>query len=329
MKALWSRIAVGLALGLVVVVGTALLADVRAIGQALTAFHWRYLPAVLGLTLVNYGLRFIKWHYYIRLVGARSLNWRRSLQVFVAGFPLALSPGKLAEPIKAVWLNHYTGVPVARGVPVVAAERISDGLALLLLSTLGVLAYPQFWPGFAALLIGLLSIVVLSQVRPVALRLIDYCERLPLLGRFSRHLREFYEGAYQLFSLKSTLVAIGLGFGAWLAQGLGFYLILRGLGQPPALQTASIAVFVLAFSTIVGAVSSLPGGLGAAEASLAGLLTLTLGVPEQVAASATLLIRFFTLWFGVGLGVVTLLTARELVVMEPAPPTPEAIRAAP
>jgi hypothetical protein len=44
-------------------------------------------------------------------------------------FPLALSPGKLAEPLKAVWLRQAGGVSVARGIPVVAAERISDGLA--------------------------------------------------------------------------------------------------------------------------------------------------------------------------------------------------------
>lgn len=329
MKALWPRIAAGLTLGLVVMVSTALLADIRAIGQALHDFHWPYLPLVLGLTLVNYALRFHKWDYYIRLVGARHLDWRRSLQLFVAGMPLALSPGKMAEPIKAIWLNHYTGVPVSRGISVVGAERISDGLALLLLSALGVVAYPQFSAGFAVVMLGLLSIVVLSQIRPLAVRLITLTERLPIVGRFSPHLRDLYEGAYQLFRLKSALYAIALGFAAWLAQGLGLYLLLRGLGLPPSLPTASIAIFVLSFSTIVGAVSSLPGGLGAAEASLASLLTLTLGVPEEIAGSATLMIRFFTLWLGVALGVITLLTTRGIVGLDHAPKTKEAVKPVP
>jgi uncharacterized protein (TIRG00374 family) len=316
LKHIWSKIGLGLAFGLAVVAGLLLVADLRAVGSSLATFHWPYAPLILALTLFNYALRFLKWHYYVRLVGARGLGWRDSLRLFVAGFPLALSPGKIAEPMKAVWLRQYSGVPVARGVPVVAAERISDGLAVLLLSTLGVIAYPQFWPGFVAVLIALLSIVLVSQIRPLALWALGLGERLPLVARFSHHLREFYEGMYQLFGPKSTLIAVGLGMISWLGEGIGFYLVLRGLGLPPSLQTASIAVFVLSFSTIVGAVSSLPGGLGAAEASIAGMLALTLSASGEVAASATLLIRFFTLWFGVALGLVVLLTSRRLLLLD-------------
>jgi uncharacterized protein (TIRG00374 family) len=316
LRNIWSKIGIGLALGLAVIIGLALVADIRAVGRTLNQFTWAYAPAILGLTLFNYALRFLKWHYYVRLIGGRGLRWTDSLRLFVAGFPLALSPGKLAEPLKAVWLRQYAGVPVARGIPVVAAERLSDGLAVLLLSTVGVIAYPQYWPGFALVLVGLLGIIVVSQVRPLALWLLALAARLPLVARFAPQLREFYEGAYQLFSPRSTLVAVGLGVVSWLGEGLGFYLVLRGLGLPPALSTASVAVFVLSFSTIVGAVSSLPGGLGAAEASIAGLLALTLGVAGDLAATAALLIRFFTLWFGVLLGLAVLAGSRHLLLLD-------------
>ncbi len=329
MKNIWSKIAVGLALGLVIIIGLALFADVRKVAAEFNKFYWPYVPIILGLTLFNYALRFLKWHYYIRLIGATSIRWRDSLRIFVGGFPLALSPGKIAEPMKAVWLRHYTAVPVARGIPVVAAERISDGLAVLLLSTLGVIAYPQYWPGFVVVLTGLVGVIVVSQMRPLALWLLSLGERLPLVSRFSHpagkrgvfdHLREFYEGMYQLFGLKSTLIAVGLGMVSWLGEGIGFYFVLRGLGLPSSLQLLSVAVFVLSFSTIIGAASSLPGGLGAAEVSIAGMLALTLKTPEAIAASATLLIRFFTLWFGVALGLIVLVTSRRLLLLE-LPPT--------
>jgi len=80
------------------------------------------------------------------------------------------------------------------------------------------------------------------------------------------------------------------------------YLILLGLGLPPSPATLSIAIFGLSFSTVVGAVSALPGGLGAAEASMVGMLVLLLGMNTDSATAATLLIRFATLWFGVTLG---------------------------
>jgi uncharacterized protein (TIRG00374 family) len=333
LKGIWGKIGVGLALGLAVVAGLALLADLRAVAASLASFQWAYAPVVLALTLVNYALRFLKWHYYVRLIGARGLAWSDSLRMFVGGFPLALSPGKLAEPLKAVWLNQYTGVPVARGIPVIAAERISDGLAVLLLSTLGVIAYPRYWPVFALVLAGLLAVIVGSQIRPLALWLLGVAERLPILSRLGRsggpglpapgpqaqvvaHLREFYEGMYRLFGPKNTAIAVGLGTVSWLAEGIGFYLVLRGLGLPPSAETLSVAVFVLAFSTVVGAVSSLPGGLGAAEASIAGMLLFTLALPQDTAATATLLIRFFTLWFGLLLGLVVLFSSRRLLLLD-------------
>jgi uncharacterized protein (TIRG00374 family) len=110
---------------------------------------------------------------------------------------------------------------------------------------------------------------------------------------------------------------------SWLGEGIGFYLVLRGLGLPPSVRTLSIAVFVLSFSTIVGAVSSLPGGLGAAEASIAGLLALTLGAPQGLAASAALLIRFFTLWFGVALGLTVLFASRRRLLLGAPQAAPE------
>jgi uncharacterized protein (TIRG00374 family) len=100
---------------------------------------------------------------------------------------------------------------------------------------------------------------------------------------------------------------------SWLGEGIGFYLILRGLGLPASLQLAATAIFILAFATVIGAVSALPGGLGAAEASIAGMLTLLVGIDPAQATTATVLIRLATLWFGVLLGLFTWLISPDLL----------------
>lgn len=311
--------------GFLVALGLALAADIVKVGRSLAAFTWAYLPLVLALTLFNYSLRFLKWHYYIRQIGAGHVRWRDSARLFVGGFPLAVSPGKVGEALKAVWLQRASGAPVARGLPVVVAERISDGLAVLLLSTLGVLAYPRYWPAFAAVFGLLIGLIVISQIRPLALWLLGVGERLPLVNRLAPHLGEFYESSYTLFRPRNTLVAVTLGAVSWLGEGIGFYLVLVGLGVPAGVQTLSVAVFILAFSTAIGGASTLPGGLGAAEASIAGMLILTLGIGADLAAAATLLIRFCTLWFGVSLGLaVWLFAGRQLfgsAAYAPAVPT--------
>lgn len=313
----------GIALGFVVILALLLLGDIRSVGDQLAGFTWALTPLVLGCTLFNYLLRFVKWHYYVGLIGVRGLSVPESARLFVAGFPLAVTPGKVGEALKGVWLNNRTGAPIARGVTVVLAERISDGLAVLTLSTLGVIAYPRYWPAFAIVLAILLAVIVISQIRPLALGMIRFSARLPLIGRWTHHLLEFYEGAYALFRPRAMLIAVALGSLAWLGEGVGLYLVLLGLGVPAGVEMLSTAVFVLSFSTVVGAVSTLPGGLGASEASIAGMLGLIVLLPASVSAAATLLIRFATLWFGVALGLLVWSLSGDLLFGNSEVPLPK------
>jgi uncharacterized protein (TIRG00374 family) len=100
-----------------------------------------------------------------------------------------------------------------------------------------------------------------------------------------------------------------LGFFAWGAECLALYVVQRGLGVPGSWHLLLVAVFVMATSTLLGAVSMLPGGLGVADASVATMLLVLLDgdvMTRGVAAAAALLIRFATLWFGTLIGLASL-----------------------
>lgn len=312
-KTILQRMIPGLLLGFLVFIGLMLLADVRTVAKSLSNFRWVFFLAAIGFTLLNYFLRFLKWQFYLRQIGIRSLPWKESLRLFVGGFPLAVTPGKVGEVLKGIWLRQLCGIPVGRGVSVVAAERISDGVAVLLLSTLGVIAYPRYWPAFLAVLLLMAFFIALTQLPVLAERLFSLLEHIRFLKRIIPEVREFYEGSAGLFRPLPLIVAVGLGMVSWLGEGIGFYLILVGLGLEPGMSLASTAVFVLAFSTVIGAVSTLPGGLGAAEASIAGMLTLIMGFAPATASSATILIRLATLWFGVLLGLIVWSFSRHLL----------------
>ncbi|MEJ1959741.1 MAG: flippase-like domain-containing protein [Nitrosomonadales bacterium] len=104
------------------------------------------------------------------------------------------------------------------------------------------------------------------------------------------------------FSLPMLLYGITLGVMAWGAEGLAFYYIMNVLGSDLSIPKA---LFIYAFSMLVGALSFLPGGLGGAEATMVALLMLN-RVTQPQAVAATVLIRLATLWFAVALGVVAL-----------------------
>jgi uncharacterized protein (TIRG00374 family) len=144
--------------------------------------------------------------------------------------------------------------------------------------------------------------VALLTWRGGAHRLFAACERVPRLGDHVHHLEELYDRLVGLLSPSMLAAGLGLSALAWGAEGFGFWLVVRDYAPAAAPLRA---VFDYSASTLAGALSMLPGGLLAAEGSLAALLDAQ-GLDNATAASATLIIRGATLWFAVGLGLVAL-----------------------
>lgn len=308
-----NKILLSLTLALVVFAGLAIYGDLRALPAALARFEWHYAPLVLALTAANYGLRFIKWEFYLRRLGVRGLSRGTSLAIFLSGFALLLTPGKVGELVKSYLLKRTADAPIAHTAPIVMAERLTDGVAMALLCTLGLTAGPtrETWLLLGVTMGGFAALVLLAQWRAGALWLLSLGARLPLVGRFAASLHTFYESAAALLRPAPLLFAVAIGVVSWGLEGIAFFFVLRGLGEPASLLLLQQAIFILAFATIVGALVMLPGGLGGAEASLAGLLRLLVGMAETPAVAATLLIRFGTLWFGVLVGGAALLLNRR------------------
>ncbi len=299
------KIGLSFLFGFMVILVLLFLADVRKVAFTLRTFRWEYVPLILGFTLVNYGLRFVKWHYYVRLLGIEHISVVDSARVYFSAFFMVMTPGKLGEFFKAYLLGRITGTSVAVTAPMVVAERITDGVSMTLLAMLGLITYPQATLGVALSFLALCAFIALIQVRPLALRLLVWGERLPGLRSFSHAFYEAYQSAYRLFRWDALFIATVLGLISWGSEGVAFYLVWRGLGIPGSLTLLSQAIFIMAFGIIVGAVSALPGGVGAAESSMAGLSFLLIAHEETIAIVGTLLGRIFTLWFGVLLGVFT------------------------
>ena len=62
---------------------------------------------------------------------------------------------------------------------------------------------------------------------------------------------------------------------------------------------------IYATSTLLGAISFVPGGIGITEGTLTGLLTLE-GIGVSVALILSVMIRIFTLWYSASIGFIAL-----------------------
>lgn len=306
-KALRSKIIIALVLGLIVMIALSLFSDIRAVGDSLSTFNWLMLPAILGFTVLNYVLRWLKWDYYLRKLNmGHGVSHAQSGLLFTAGMVMAVTPGKVGEVLKSGLLKRLNGTPISRSAPIVLAERLTDGLAMLLLMATGLALYPPARPAFVVLVI--LSVIGLAvlQNRRIALGLIEWMERKPRLQRFAKPLHGFYESSAELLSGRLLIVSTLISVLSWAGECVAMYFVLRGLGVPASWELLLQATFIFAASTLFGLVSFLPGGLGASEVSSTVLTTALVGLSKGPASAATIIIRFCTLWFGVLLGVVAM-----------------------
>lgn len=307
MGRLLKRLLLGLVLGVGLYAAGAIYLGVAELRDSLARFAaWRLLP-VLALTCGNYLLRYAKWSFYLRTLGV-AVPPGRNLIVFLSGLSMVVTPGKIGELLKAYLLKTAQGVPMARTVPVVLAERVTDLLALVLLMLAGGAAFRT--GRVAVAVVGglvLLFIVVVSS-RRLCERALALVARLPRLGRLAPKLRELYESTAALFRPLPLLVAALLSVAAWLCECVGFHLVLGGFAVAVPLLRS---VFIYSATTIGGLPT--PGGLGLTEGGMTALLRYGAGATRGIAGAATLLIRLCTLWLAVIVGVIALLVFRRSV----------------
>lgn len=280
--------------------------------ETLGAFSWvYYLPAVL-LTLLNYCLRFGKWHYLLGRLGIQ-IDWKEDFLIFCAGLAMVISPGKVGEVLKPYLVRVRTGVPMATTLPVLITERLTDGIACLSLAALGVGTYMAESAIYLIVPLGMIAVLllVLSNIR-FSLWIIRLLGRLPLISRFTPKLEELYGAMRTCVAPVPLVVTVAMSMVAWGGECLGYQLIFDGFGLDVPLSQAT---FMYAFATVAG--GAVPGGLGVADGALQALANgLVVGITPAQALAAAMLIRLATLWMGELIGAVALFRVGDLLEEE-------------
>lgn len=305
MNRLVKRALLGVALGIVLYVAAILWVDANRMAGALREVDWWLVAAAFALSTVNYVLRFAKWELCLSWLDVRKdaadLSIGRSAAIYVAGFSMSVTPGKLGEVVRSALLRATDGIAFTRTAPVVVADRLTDLVALVVLSTVAITHHAQYVPVLVATLVIIgATIAVLGSPRLLH-AVLRALARVPALRRISTRAETLADSSAALLRIRPLFVLSALSVVGWGLECVGYYLILLGFpGVDPSLDTA---VFLWAITTLVGAVSFLPGGLGATEGSLAFLVPrLVTGVTAPIALASTLLIRAATLWYAELLG---------------------------
>ena len=297
-----TRLLLSLAFGAVVFIGLTIFADAGKLAIAFGQFHWIMFPVVLACSSMNYIFRYWKWDYYTRVLAIRP-STSANVIIFFAAFLMAVTPGKFGEVLKSYLLKQVNGTPISVSAPVILAERLTDFIGLTVLILVGAWMFGHAQTVIASFAVFFASVTALLAWRRGALYSIGLLGRLPVIRRYTHHAAVAYESVYRLLRPRILFNAAVLSVVSWFFECLGFWIILQQFGAPATLLKAS---FIYAFSTIVGAVSMLPGGLGTTEGTLTGL-TIWAGAPNHIAVASTFLIRVATLWYAVVVGIIVTL----------------------
>jgi uncharacterized protein (TIRG00374 family) len=187
----------------------------------------------------------------------------------------------------------------------VIAERVTDLLALVLLTALGSLVLEGgAWIAIAGgALVGLALFAI--AFRPLGEVMLRAAAHMPVVSRIAPRLREAYESLGVLVRPGILASATALATLSWGLECVALWIVVRGFEG--ASIGAAGATLAYSASTIAGALAMLPGGLGVTEAGMAGLVeAVGSGMTPAIATASTLLVRLATLWWAVLIGAIAL-----------------------
>ncbi len=319
MEKLGRSLVLAVILGVAVFAALSVFADFGKVSAALSGFNLALIPAILGLVSLSYAGRFVRWLYYLKVLKV-SVPLGQNAAIFAAGLSMTISPGKLGEVLKSVFVRQASGAPIARTAPAVVAERATDGTGMVLWGFIGAFALnlPP-WTMLAFLAVAVFGIAVLRS-KGLSLLAERVLLRLPLLDRLAPHLHSFHGASNELLGARPLAVGTAISFLSWGLECLGVYLCAAGLGAEAGFL---MVVFVFAVSSLLGVLSMIPGGIGAVEAGLALQFVRLAGMSAGVAGALTFVIRLATLWWATLLGILGLLLVRRMLGDAPVESAPE------
>ncbi len=265
-------------------------------------FNWLILPILLLLSLGNYFTRFFKWQYYLKTIQIK-ISTIDSLSIFMSGLVMSITPGKFGELLKSYLLKQVNKTPISKSAPIILAERATDFLSLTILALIGAY-YFEFGKDIVIIisLILIFGLIIITH-KKLSEKILGFLSRIGIFKKHVPKLYNAYESSFKLLSFVPLITMTLLSIISWGFECLGYYFILTNFN----VQINFLwAFFSYSFSTIVGALSMFPGGIGVTEGSLTFMLV-EKGFSKSNAFASTFIVRAVTLWFAVLIGAISIL----------------------
>ena len=286
-------------LGIIAIYAIILIAfDVNIISEKINDFDFQYLPFIIPLIPLTWGVLFLRWNLLLKN-SAIDIPLKDNFMIFISGFALGVTPGKVGELIKAQLLKNKFNIPRSKTAPLVIVERFYDFFAIAIISLFGILVFEYSIYIFTILSVGIIIFLTITSSEKLFLKFLQKIEKIKFLRNFSSELPKSFTIIQKSTRGKIFPLSIILSVIFWILDSIIAYLTLLAFGID--IIDYFVLMSIYTSSIILGVISFLPLGIGVVEGSLVGFLSLN-GIEFPLATAIVVFIRFFTRWIGVMAG---------------------------
>ena len=278
------------------------LSDFSIISEKISNFKINYLPLILLLVSVSWIPLIIKWHFLLK--NSRiNVPLTKSIAIFFSGSAFEVTPGQIGILIKSQLLKTSSNIPRTKTVPIVIVEKIYDLIGAILASVIGIIILGMEFYLIIIAISVLATIFFFMYHRRSSELVFNRITKLKFFSKYIDNMSEFYEVVKKSTNVKAATICILLALTYWFIISAAAYYTLIAFDVNLLDYLKVLAIYTT--STLLGAISFIPGGIGITEGSIAGLFTLN-GVDISTALILGVMIRALTLWYSVGVGFISL-----------------------
>lgn len=278
------------------------MSDYNIISEKISNFKINYLPLILLLVSASWIPLIIKWHFLLKN-SEINIPLSKSIAIFFSGSAFEITPGQIGILIKSQLLKTSSNISRTKTVPIVIVEKIYDLIGAILASVIGIIILGMEFYLIIIAISVLVFIFFFMYHRRSSELFFNRMTKLKLFSKYVENISEFYDIIKKSTSVKASVICILLALTYWFMISAAAYYTLIAFDINILDYLKILAIYTT--STLLGAISFIPGGIGITEGSIAGLLTLN-GLDISTALILSVMIRVLTLWYTVCVGFIAL-----------------------
>jgi len=277
--------------------------DFSVVYDYLKNFEISSLPIILAVIFSSWLILFARWIILLKRHQI-SIPLKTNLLIFFSGFTLAISPVKSGELIKSILLKNKCKISATKSIPIIFLERFYDIIGTAAVALIGITFLGLEMSAVLILIpIVIISLYYLLYSKKGFGLTLSILNRIKFFQKFTANIEQSREIIRHSSDIKTVCSCSFLTIVFRVIEAIGIIIILQALGINFIEFFNLLSIYSM--SVILGSASMSPGGLGITEGSFAGLLALQ-GLNLQTTLAVAIIVRFFTMWFAIVVGFISL-----------------------